>query len=98
MITHLRATTTRAITSLVAMLALAACAATSAGVKPKASLAGTAAQNPACVSQTASRISASAGTCSAFGHSFSSEDIDRTGSPTADEALRLLDPTITVHR
>jgi hypothetical protein len=88
----------RAATAIAALLVLAACAATTAGVKPNAAVPGSVADNPACLNHTASRIPDSAGGCSAIGRSYSSEDIQRTGSPTADEALRLLDPTITVHR
>jgi hypothetical protein len=92
MTTYLRAAST-----IATLLVLAACAATTAGVKPNAALPGPAADNPACLNRSASRIPDGAG-CSAFGRSYSSEDIQRTGSPTADEALRLLDPSVTVHR
>ena len=87
----------RATSAIAPLLVLAACA-TTAGVKPNAAVPGPVAANPACLNHTASRIPDSAGDCSAFGRSYSSEDIQRTGSTTADEALRLLDPTVTVHR
>lgn len=51
--------------------------------------------NPSCL-VTGSRLSTSAN-CSTFGHSYSNEDISRTGSPTAAGSLRLLDPSITIH-
>jgi len=87
----------RAASAIATLLVLAACAATT-GVKPNAAVPGPVADNPACLNHTASRIPDSAGGCWAFGRSYSNEDIQRTGSPTADEALRLLDPTVTVHR
>ncbi|MHB8475697.1 MAG: hypothetical protein ACYDBZ_05355 [Steroidobacteraceae bacterium] len=88
----------RAASAIATLSVLAACAATTAGVKPNAAVPGPVADNPACLNHTASRIPDSTGGCSASGRSYSSEDIQSTGSPTADEALRLLDPTVTVHR
>jgi hypothetical protein len=74
-------------------LILAACATTTTS---KTGAPETVAQNPACLSQTGTRIAGA--NCSEIGRSYSSEDINRTGSTTAGEALRLLDPSITVHR
>jgi hypothetical protein len=94
MIIHLRA-----ISAISALILLSACAATSANVKPKTAADG---QNPDCVTQTASRIAAMnadhSGACSAPGRSYSKTDIDRTGATTAGDALRLLDPSITVRQ
>ena len=50
-----------------------------------------------CVNKTASRIPASPGDCAGFGNSYSSEALKSTGQPQAGEALRMLDPTVTVH-
>jgi hypothetical protein len=86
----------RAASAIAPLLMLAACAAT--GAKPNAAVPGPVADNPACLNHTGSRIPEGAGGCSAVGRSYSSEDIQRTGAVTPDEALRLLDPTITVHR
>jgi len=55
------------------------------------------AHNPACLTQTGSRIAANGKDCS-FGWSYTSDDISRTGVTQASEALRLLDPSITVNR
>jgi hypothetical protein len=85
----------RAACAIAPLLVLAACAATT-GVKP--AVPGPVADNPACLNHTGSRIPDSAGGCSAIGRSYSGEDMQRTGAVTADESLRLLDPTITVHR
>jgi hypothetical protein len=93
MTTYLR--TTSAIASV---LILAGCAATNADVKPKTGASAAVTQNPACLTQTGSRITGNGVNCTSFGRSYSSDDINRTGSTTADEALRLLDPSITVHR
>jgi hypothetical protein len=76
-----------------AALALAACASTTATapIKP------TAAATPAgCVRGTGSRLSTPSG-CTAFGSTYSQEDIARTGQTTVSGALGLLDPTVTVH-
>jgi hypothetical protein len=76
-----------------ALLVLAACAQTSAGVKPQASAA--AAPDPACLTQTGSRLGD--GTyCTAPGHSYSKDDMDRTGATTVAGSLRLLDPSLTI--
>jgi hypothetical protein len=89
---HLRVTS-----AIASVLILAACAAHNARVRPEAA-ATALAQDPACPTQTGSRITGNNANCSAFGRSYSSDDINLTGSTTADEALRLLDPSITVHR
>ena len=87
----------RAASAISSILVLSACAVNTAGVKPKVG-ASALAQNPVCLTQTGSRITGNNANCSVFGRSYSSDDISRTGSTTADEALRLLDPSITVHR
>ena len=87
----------RVISGATTVLILAACAAGTANVKPKADASRTVAQNPACLRQTGSRIAPNGAHCSAFGRSYSNDDIDRTGATTAGEALPLLDPAITVH-
>jgi hypothetical protein len=93
MSTHLRITS-----AIATVLILAACATDTAGVRPKSAASAAVAQNPACLTQTGSRIAGNNANCSAFGRSYSSEDISRTGQTTAAEALPLLDPSITVHR
>jgi hypothetical protein len=93
MITYLRVTT-----AIGSALIFAACAQTPSNVKPKTAASDAVAQNPACLTQTGSRIAANNANCSAVGRSYSHDDIGRTGATTADEALRLMDPSITVHR
>jgi hypothetical protein len=51
-----------------------------------------------CAPQSDSRLPASDRKCPEFGHSWTSQDIQRTGATTVGDALRLLDPTLTVHR
>jgi len=84
--------------ALAGVLILAACAARTADVKPGLNAATAAAPNPACLSETGSRIAGTGAHCSAFGRSYSNQDIQRTGATTADAALRLMDPSVTVHR
>ena len=75
-------------------LILAGCATTAAN-KPKTDASAADTQNSACLTETGSRITGDEKHCSAFGRSYSNTDIDRTGATTAEEALRLLDPSIT---
>ena len=93
MTTYLRIANT-----IATVLILAACATNTAGLKPKSEASATATHNSACPDQTGSRIAGNSADCAAFGRSYSREDIDRTGATTADEALRLMDTSITVHR
>jgi hypothetical protein len=86
----------RAAGAIATLILCAACAARTADVKPKAP-ASTLAQDSGCPTQTGSRIAASNANCSVAGRSYSHDDIDRTGATTAVEALRLMDPSITVH-
>jgi hypothetical protein len=51
-----------------------------------------------CVNQSGSLIPQTRAACTGLGHSYSRADIDRTGATTVGDALRLLDPTITVSR
>jgi hypothetical protein len=86
------------ITTALAAFILVSCAAKTAGVKPDAAASGPVARNPACLSETGTRIPGNGTNCSTVGRSYSSDDINSTGATTADGALRLLDPAITVHR
>jgi hypothetical protein len=87
----------RAASTIVSVIILAACAATPREAKPTAGASAAAAENHTCLTQTGSRIATKGTDCSAMGRSYSSDDIDRTGAATADQALRLMDPSITVH-
>jgi hypothetical protein len=59
----------------------------------------TANRSPAgCITDTGSRIPASPDDCTALGNTWTKTDIDQTGATDAGHALRLLDPTVTVHQ
>jgi hypothetical protein len=88
----------RTASAIAAVLVLTACAANTTGVKPNPAATAALVQNPACPPQSSSRIAASPANCAGFDHSYSSDDITRTGATTTGDALRLLDPAITVHR
>jgi hypothetical protein len=81
--------------AIIAALVICGCAATSPNVnsKPAASAA-----NPNCLAYTGSNITPAKSDCRAFGRSYSSADIERTGTNSAGDALAQLDPSITVHR
>jgi hypothetical protein len=88
--------TAHVLVALVSLAVLCGCAGTNTAVKPQVANQG-AVQNSSCLRETGSRIPGSSARCSAVGHSYSSDDIDRTGSITTAGALRLLDPSITTH-
>lgn len=51
-----------------------------------------------CIRETASRIPTKPDQCQdAAGHSWSHDDIDRTGQPDVGNALRMLDPSVSIH-
>jgi hypothetical protein len=75
--------------AIASILILSGCAAEAGSVAVE--------HNPACPA-TGSRLSANGADCSIFSRSYSSEDISRTGATQASEALRLMDPSITVNR
>lgn len=49
-----------------------------------------------CVANTATRIPLSPRECAAFGHTWTQDDIKSTGATDPGQALRLLDPSLTV--
>jgi hypothetical protein len=77
-------------------MALGACATTppTDAAKSKDAVA----QNKAagCVGSTATRLPVQSGECAGFGSVYTKDDIDRTGAMFVGDALRLLDPTVTV--
>jgi hypothetical protein len=80
-------------------LCVAACASSPSTPGATTSKAATAANLPpaGCVSGTTTRIPLSPRECAAFGHVWTEEDIQKTGATDTAQALRLLDPTLTVH-
>ena len=83
----------RTLAAIAAGLLLVGC--TGAAVKPQPAPAAVAGNDRACV--TGTRISSSE-PCSAPGRAYTDKDIQNTGATSAAEALRLLDPSITVSR
>jgi len=51
----------------------------------------------ACVNKSDPRLPSATDACAGFGHSISSDALKSTGGSTTQDALRLLDPTVTVH-
>jgi hypothetical protein len=81
---------------IVSGLVLFGCAATPQNQSKPAATAATKDSN--CLSETGSRLPAGKAGCRGYGRSYSDQDIQRTGSTNAGDALSLLDPSITVHR
>jgi len=79
------------------MVIVAACAATDQNTKPTAAESAAVVQNPICPTQTGTRIPVKDTACSGFGSTYSGADIGRTGAMTVGDALRLLDPIVTIH-
>jgi hypothetical protein len=78
-------------------LALCAACATHPSAPGAAKSAAAKAEPPAgCVAATATRIPLRPGECAAFGRTWQQDDIKTTGATDAAQALRQLDPTVTV--
>jgi hypothetical protein len=76
-------------------LALGACATTP---QPQSPPTASAKKPPAgCVGDTATRLPVRPGECAGFGSTYTKGDLDQTGQVYAQDALRLLDPAVTVH-
>ena len=83
--------------ALAGALVLAASAAMAGDVKPKADTPAAAEKIPGCLTHTGSRIPNPRSNCIGVGHSFTQDDISRTGATSAGGALRLMDPSLTIH-
>jgi hypothetical protein len=82
----------RSIAGALVSVLLASCASTPPATPPTAS----AKRPPAgCVSDTATRLPVPAGECAGVGSTYTKEDLDRTGQVYAQDALRMLDPSVT---
>ena len=73
-------------------LSLAACATTA----PSPATTTAKAVPLGCVSTTATRIPAKDDQCAGFGSTYTQDDLYRTGQTTPGQALRMLDPALTV--
>ena len=89
---------TRIAAAIAAGLIFVGSAAVAGDTKAKPEKQTAVAQNPSCLTQTGSRIAGDGTNCLAIGRSYTSDDISRTGATTVGDALRLMDPSITVHR
>jgi len=87
----------RIVGAIVAGVALFGCATTTDNAKSKPATAAVV-KDPTCLTETGSRVSSGPAKCRGFGRSYSSDDIQRTGSTSAGDALALLDSSITVHK
>jgi len=87
---------TRIAAAIAAGMIFAGCTTIADDTKAKPDRHAAAAENPSCLAETGSRISVK-GKCRGTGRSYTDDDIRGTGATTADEALRLLDPSIIVH-
>jgi hypothetical protein len=81
---------------IVAGVTLFGCATTAENGKSK--MATAIDKDPSCLTETGSRISPGPTKCRGIGRAYSSEDIQRTGSTSAADALGLLDSSVIVHR
>ena len=84
----------RHIAAAALILALAACASTPQAPAPR-SAAVRDQPTPTCAA-TPTGLVAAPRDCAAFGHTWTQDNISRTGAQTTAGALRLLDPTITI--
>lgn len=84
--------------SLITCACLALFLAACAPVKPAPDKSAQAAVKPpaGCVAQTGTMIKTAPNACTAFGNTYTREDIDRTGYTTLGGALRQLDPSVSV--
>ena len=84
--------------TVVAALALGACATTAPSPDPTKTAANDARPPAGCVGQSATRIPVKDDkTCAGFGSTYTQQDINNTGQTTVGGALPLLDPAITRH-
>jgi hypothetical protein len=81
------------------VIILAACASNPAAAPrtATASAQGSSGPRAGCLNKSATRLPSPMEDCTAFGHSLSADALKSTGGPTTQDALRLLDPTVTVH-
>jgi hypothetical protein len=80
------------------LIALAACA-SNPSVAPRNATANAASSSGSplgCVNKTATRLPTSPTDCAGFGNSHSDEALKSTGQTQAQDALRILDPSVTL--
>jgi hypothetical protein len=77
-------------------LTLAACATTPPAPAKSTTAVAETQQRTGCVGTTATRLRVSPGECAGFGSTYTKQDLDSTGRVYAQDALRNLDPALTV--
>lgn len=78
-----------------AVLTLAGCA-SSSDTRPTAAVTGP--PIPDCPTGTASLRAETSPNCAGIGRTYSSKDLNRNGATSVGDAMRQLDPSITVHQ
>jgi hypothetical protein len=81
------------------VIALAAACASNPPAAPRTATANSAASSGSpvgCVNKTATRLPTSPSDCAGFGSSHSADAIKNTGQVQAQDALRMLDPSVTL--
>lgn len=80
------------------LIVLAACASNppAAPRNATANAASSSGSPPGCVNKTATRLPTSPDDCAGFGNSHSQDALRSTGQVQAQDALRMLDPAVTV--
>jgi hypothetical protein len=83
--------------ALSAALALSLAACSAAPVSPDKAATANAKPPAGCVGQTATRIPVKddSTSCAGFGHTYTQQDLDRTGQYDLSRALQMLDPAIS---
>jgi hypothetical protein len=84
------------LSTIVAGLGLAGCAATAGNAKQSAERSAAVRTDRSCLS--AAGNPAASGVRGGYGRCYSHDEIQRTGATTVGDALQLMDPSITVHR
>ena len=92
MIDEVIAMTKRLTAGALISVLLASCASTPQATPPTAAAKS---PPPGCVSDTATRLPVPAGECAGFGSTYTKADLDRTGQVNAQDALRMLDPSVS---
>lgn len=85
------------IAGLMIAATLCGCASTGGNGASKPPASAAMSKDPSCLQDTGSRITPAPSMCRGVGRSYTSEDIERTGSNSAADALKLLDSSVTVH-
>jgi hypothetical protein len=87
-------------TGVCLVLTLAACATPTPprGFEPGKETARAAAPRVGCVAMTGTHIVVSQESCSGFGTSYSRDDLARTGAADTAQALRQVDPALTLRK